>query len=155
MPINLPLHTRRMAGLVNRPGGITVSEAVMAAEANLETLRDRGLEEIATTVTQMQAIGDTLKAGPDAAGQAELYKLSNFLVGVAGVFGFPGVGEVSFSLCSLLDRLRTSGAWSMPSVRIHLDSLRLVYAGNLQGGELAAISTALRQVVDRIPAVPA
>ena len=155
MSVNVPLHTRRLAGLVNRPGGITVSEAVMAAEANLETLRDRGLEEIAAAVARMLAVGDLLKSGADAAEQAELYKLSNFLVGVSGVFGYPGLGEVAFSLCSLLDRLRINGLWSMPSVRIHLDSLRLVHSGNLQGGELAAISMALRQVVDRVPATPA
>ena len=155
MSVNLPLHTRRLAGLVNRPGGITVSEAVLAAEANLETLRDRGLGEIASTVTRMLAIGEALKAGPDLAEQAELYRLGNFLVGVSGVFGFGGVGEVAFSLCSLLDRLRTAGVWSMPSVRIHLDSLRLVYAGNLQGGDMVAIGAALRQVVERLPANPA
>ncbi len=155
MSVNLPLHTRRLAGLVNRPGGITVSEAVLAAEANLETLRDRGLGEIASTVTRMLAIGDTLRAGTDAAEQAELYKLSNFLVGVCGVFGYGGVGEVAFSLCSLLDRLRSAGLWNVPSVRIHLDSLRLVHAGNLQGAEMVAIGAALRQVVDRIPAMTA
>ena len=70
------------------------------------------------------------------------------------MFGYTGVGEVAFSLCSLLDRLRTAGLWSMPSVRIHLDSLRLVYGGNLQGGEMAAIGAALRQVVDRVPSAP-
>ncbi len=151
MSINLPLHTRRLAGLVNRPGGITVSEAVVAAEANLETLRDRGVEEIAAAVTRLLAIGDGLKPVADPAEQAELYKLSNFLVGVSGVFGLACVGEVAFSLCSLLDRLRTAGMWSVPSVRIHLDSLRLAHGGNLQPGEMAAIGTALRQVVDRIP----
>ena len=127
----------------------------MAAEANLENLRDRGLEEIAAAVTRMLAIGDALKAGPDLAEQAELYKVGNFLVGVSGVFGFGGVGEVAFSLCSLLDRLRSAGLWNMPSVRIHLDSLRLVYAGNLQGGDMVAIGAALRQVVERVPAIPA
>ncbi len=152
MSVNLPLHTRRMAGLVNRPGGITVSEAVTAAEANLETLRSRGLEEMAAAMARMQAIGEGLKAGPDPAEQAELYNLSNFLVGVSGVFGFGGLGEVAFSLCTLLDRMRMSATWSMPSIQIHLDSLRLAYAGNLQGAEMAAVGAALRQVVDRVPA---
>ncbi len=151
---NLPPHTRRMASLVNRPGGVTVSEAVAAAEANLETLRGRGLEEIATAMARVQAIGEALKLRPDAADQAELYTVSNFLVGVCGVFGLAGLGEVAFSLCSLLDRLRISGVWSMPSVQIHLDSLRLAYAGNLQASEMAAIGVALRQVVGRVPAPP-
>ena len=151
MSLNLPLHTRRMAGLVNRPGGLTADEAVTAAEANLESLRGRGLEEIATAVERMHAIGDTLKAGSNEAAQTELYTLSNFLVGVAGVFGFAGLGEVAFSLCTLLDRMRISASWSMASVQIHLDSLRLAYAGKLQGNQMSSIATALKQVVDRVP----
>lgn len=154
MSVNLPLHTRRMAGLVNRPGGITVSEAVTAAEANLAGLRGRGLEEITTTLERIAVIGDALKAGPDEALQAELYTLGNFLVGVAGVFGMGGLGEVAFSLCSLLDRLRGAGWWSLPSLQIHLDSLKLVHAGNLQGPDLAAIGAALRKVVERVPTPP-
>ena len=152
MSVNLPLHTRRLSSLVNKPGGITLSEAVTAAEANLETLRERGVGEITTTLARMQVLGEALKAHATAADQAELYQLSNFLVGVSGVFGFGGLGEVGFSLCSLLDRLRMSGSWSMPSVQIHLDSLRLAHAGNLQEEEMAAIRTALRRVVDRVPA---
>ena len=152
MSVNLPLHTRRMAGLVNRPGGLTVTEAVTAAEANLATIRVRGLEEIAARLDRMYELGEMLVASPNLALQTELYDTSNFLLGVAGVFGFGGLGEVAFSLCTLLDRLRMSGTWAMASVQIHLHSLRLVYAGNLQGPDVSAILTALRQVVDRVPA---
>ncbi len=154
MSVNLPPHTRRMAGLVNRPGGMTASEAVSAAEANLDTLRVRGLEEITAALARMQVLGEAMKGGPKPEQQEELYKLGNFLVGVSGVFGFSALGEVAFSLCTLLDRLRMAGSWSMPPVQIHLDSLRLAYSGNGQGNNLSAIGLALRQIVDRIPAVP-
>lgn len=152
MSANLPDHTRRMSAMVNRPGGITLSQAVSAAEANLETLRERGLDEITTALTRVYALGEALKTNPSAADQAELYKLGNFLVGVSGVFGFAGLGEISFSLCCLLDRLRMAGSWSMPSVQIHLDSLRLAYSGTVQDAEMAAIRQALRRVVDRVQA---
>ncbi len=147
----LPLHTRRLAGLVNQPGGITVSEAVAAAETNLATIRDRGLEEITAIMLRIQALGESLRVTPDAALQMELYKASNSLVGIAGVFGLGGLGEVAFSLCNLLDRLRATGLWSFPSVRIHLDSMRLAQAGTLSEAEMTAIGAALRQVVDRVP----
>jgi hypothetical protein len=148
---NLPLHTRRLAGLVNRPGGITVSEAVAAAETNLATIRDRGLEEITAIMLRIQGLGERLRVQPDAALQMDLYTASNSLVGIAGVFGLGGLGEVAFSLCNLLDRLRAANLWSFPSVQIHLDSMRLAQTGTLTEAEMTSIATALRQVVDRIP----
>ncbi|WP_158744828.1 hypothetical protein [Acidisphaera sp. L21] len=149
---NLPLHTRRLSGLVNRPGGITVSEAVVAAEANLATIRVRGLDEITSTLAKIQTIGEALRAGPNPVKQTELYDLSNILVGVCGVFGMGGLGEVAFSLCSLLDRMREAGVWSMPSVQTHLDSLRLLHSATLEPAAMAAVTAALRQVVERVPA---
>ena len=149
---NLPLHTRRLAGLVNRPGGITASEAVAAAESNLATIRDRGLDEITAIMARIMALGDTLRTACDPAVQADLYAASNSLVGIAGVFGFGPLGEIAFSLCNLLDRLRAAGIWSMASVQIHLDSMRLAQTGTLGATEVAAINAALRQVVERIPA---
>ncbi len=148
---SLPLHTRRLAGLVNRPGGITASEAVAAAETNLATIRDRGLEEITGTMLRVQALGDKLRVKPDTALQMELYSASNSLVGIAGVFGLGALGEVAFSLCNLLDRFRAAGVWRFASVQIHLDSMRLAQAGTLTEVEMAAIGAALRQVVDRVP----
>ena len=152
---NLPLHTRRLAGLVNRPGGITASEAVAAAETNLATIRDRGMEEITATMARILVLGETLRRAGDPALQAELYAASNSLVGIAGVFGLGPLGEIAFSLCNLIDRLRAAGLWSSASVQIHLDSMRLAQAGALSPAEVASIGAALRQVVERVPSTPA
>ena len=65
MTKHLPLHTRRIAQLVNRPGGLTAEEAVVAAERNLAALHAGGVSEIAATIGQMQAIGRALRGGMD------------------------------------------------------------------------------------------
>ena len=69
-----------------------MSEAVAAAETNLATIRDRGLEEITAIMLRIQGLGEKLRVKPDAALQMELYTASNSLVGIAGVFGLGPLG---------------------------------------------------------------
>ncbi len=103
----IPAHVRRFANLVNRPGGQTAEEAIGAASTNLATIRDKLVGAIDTTLMRMQALGATLQAGHDPAVTQELYNLANTIIGLAGTAGLGSLGEVSYSLCELIDRLRT------------------------------------------------
>lgn len=153
---SLPSHTKRLAQLVLRPGGITADEAVAAAEQSLEGLRDRGMSEMAATLGRMNALAAELAPG-DAAGRgSEVYTLSNSLVGIAGVFGRGGLGEIALSLCTLVERLLLAGRWDAQAVRLHLDTMRLLLDGTVSEAEMRTIGAALRQVVDRVrvPAAP-
>ena len=147
----MPAHTKRLAGLVNQPGGLTEDEAVLAAHANLETIRERTLLQMDETLSLMQATGRTLQSG--GADLDALYIQSNTIVGVAGVFGMAGLSAVAYSLCELLDRMRTSRVWNKLAVSAHLDSLRLMRSaapGETLNDEMRA---ALRSLVDRVPGV--
>ena len=149
MAKSLPNHTRRMAELVNQPGGLTAREAVSSAESRLETIRDSSLKELAAMVENMIAMGDQLSQSKDVAVCQKLYTTSNSVVGVAGVFGIPELGEVALSLCTLLDRQSLAGSWHREAVELHLNSLRLM----CQGGTTAlnrSVIQALHQVVARI-----
>ena len=146
----VPAHTRRIAQLVMRPGGITVTEAVTAAEQSLDKLRDRGLAEISSTIERMSAAATELALGLDESRAGELYTLSNSLIGVAGVFGKDGLGEIALRLCTLIEMSLLAKRWDSQSVRLHVDSLRLLADNNLSPAEVAKIGSALRQVVDRL-----
>jgi hypothetical protein len=150
----VPAHTKRIAQLVNRPGGITATEAVAAAEQSLEGLRDRGLSEIAETIDRMFGIAKEIGRGPDTNRAGELYSQSNSLVGVAGVFGKNGLGEVALSLCTLIERLLLAKSWDGLAIQLHLDSMRLLAATSMGKSEVSAIGDALRHVVDRLPSKP-
>jgi chemotaxis protein histidine kinase CheA len=150
----IPAHTRRLAGLVHRPGGLTEDEAVSAADANLETIRERTLQRMDGTLQLMDAIGRTLEAGIDRQALEELYAHSNTIVGVAGVFGMGGLSAVAYSLCELIDRMRTSRTWNAQAVSVHLDSLRLMRASGPGHEENREMQAALRRLVDRVPAAP-
>jgi chemotaxis protein histidine kinase CheA len=150
----IPAHTRRLAGLVHRPGGLTEEEAVCAADANLETIRERTLQQMDGTLQLMQTIGQTLETSADRTALEALYAHSNTIVGVAGVFGMAGLSAVAYSLCELIDRLRTSRTWNAQAVSIHLDSLRLMRMAGPGGTENREMQTALRRLVDRVPVSP-
>ena len=150
MPRALPSHTRRLAELVNRPGGITADEAVRAAEARLNTIRDAGLTELGQMVEHMQAAGGALARSPSLSVCDELYAVSNSLVGVAGVFGLPELGEVAFSLCTLLDRQRRSGSWDGETVYLHVNSAKLMLSSDADQAARRAVISALQQVVSRL-----
>ena len=145
----LPLHTKRLAQLVHRPGGITATEAVAAAEQRLEGLRDRGLSEISSTLSRMQDLATDIAAGRADRQGSDLYTLSNSLIGVAGVFGKGGLGEIALSLCTLIERLLLVGRWDAQAVQLHLQSMHLAENG-VSDLEMKTIGTALRQVVDRV-----
>ncbi len=147
---HLPEHTRRTAQLVNRPGGMTVQDAVSAAEQSIAGLRDRGLADMAQTICGMQAIA--VEIGPDGDDERanELYRESNSLIGVAGVFSRAGLGDVAMSLCTLIERLLLARQWDATAVKLHLDSLRLLSGEGISPAQMSVIGTALRQVVDRL-----
>ena len=155
MTKHLPAHTRRLAQLVNQPGGITAQEAVAAAEQQLESLRERGLSDITATIQAVQALAGSLQPEELAARGNELYRMSNSLIGVAGVFGKGGVGDVALSFCTLIERMTLAQHWDRNAIQAHLDSLRLLSQDGVTQQEVVTIRAALRQVVDRLkPAVP-
>ena len=145
----LPSHTRRLAELVHRPGGLTAAEAVQAAEARLDTIRESSIKEITAMVDNMIVVGERLLQSRAQEDCDSLYVASNSVVGVAGVFTLNELGEVAFSLCKLLDHQRTYGTWSAPALRLHLDSLRLMF-GEEDGAAKRAVIDALHKIVDRV-----
>ena len=156
MPGPLPAHTRRLSALVNRPGGITAEEAVRAAEERLDTIREASVQEIAVMLDRMCAIGSRCanEDHPDPALRNELYTVSNTLVGVGGVFGMAELGEIAFSLCTLLDRLQQFKSWNTQAIQLHLNSLRVVFSGDQDGPGKRKIVEALRQVAGRFAKQP-
>ena len=148
----IPAHTKRLAAKVNQPGGLTEEEAVTAATANLETLRERTQHELESTIQQIRTIGQALQSPPAPEAVRELYSLSNSVVGIAGIYGMSGMSAVAYSLCELVDRLRTAKIWNAQAVAIHIDSLMLMQGAGPGKEQEAEIQTALRKLLDRVPA---
>ena len=138
----------RLSLLLHQPGGMTVAEASAAACARLRNMQPEAIASIDTMIARMAALGPSLAQGPDKAALDELYVLANAVFGIAGLFGLNAVGEVAYSLCDLIDRLRASGTWHPLAVQVHLNGLALARA---TGGDSAhAVARGLRRVAGSI-----
>jgi chemotaxis protein histidine kinase CheA len=115
----------RLSLLLRQPGGMTVAEASAAAHARLSNMQPEAVASIDGMIARMAALGPSLARGPDRAALDELYVLANAVFGTAGLFGLHEVGEVAYSLCDLIDRLRASGTWHPLAVQVHLNGLAL------------------------------
>lgn len=131
------------------PARRTADEAaVRATEANRHDIRNDVINEIEGILDRMHAIET---AGDDAQTLDELYTLANNVVGMAGLFGMSGLGQVCFGLCELLDRLRSQHIQDAPAVRVHMGSLHLLRPDSTYNQEQqAAVVAALRCIVVRL-----
>lgn len=146
-----PRKANAFAKLVRQPGGLTMNEAVRAADANLQSIRGQLLAEVEASVERMQTLGRALRDASDGGALEELYALANSVVGMSGASGLRALGQVCYSLCEVIDRLQTSGAWNGPAVQVHMDSLWLLRPGTAEGeAQQEAIVVALKRVVGRI-----
>jgi hypothetical protein len=111
----------RLAKMLRSPGGgITIKRALGAAEANLESIREAGAEEIDAILRQMTAL---LAAGGGLADAPELYKMSNLVVGFAGTFGMTELSQAAYSLCDTLDGMITTQRWRQAPVDVHVTAM--------------------------------
>ena len=142
-------HPNRLTHFVNTADGIPLAEAIAAADAKLVDIKPPGLVHIDAVMAELDANAPTK---PSAAEIERLYRIANELAGVGAVFGLPALGRAAYSLCELLDALRTRESWNAAAVGVHLDGLRLLRqedAGTLTPEAITAVLAGLDQVVAR------
>jgi chemotaxis protein histidine kinase CheA len=140
----------RLAHFVNTADGITLAEALARADAKLEEIRPPSLERIDEALAEL---GAKAPAAPSAPEVDRLYRLANELAGTAGVFGLAGLGRAAYSLCELLDVLKTAASWNAAAVTVHLEGLRLLRGADeaaMPPEATAAILAGLDKVVARV-----
>ena len=142
-------HPNRLTHFVNTADGIPMGEAIAAAEGKLAEIKPPGLVHIDAVMAELDA---KAPVRPSAAEVERLYRIANELAGVGMVFGLPALGRAAYSLCELLDALRSNEAWNAAAVSVHLDGLRLLHqedAGVLTPEAIEAVLAGLDQVVAR------
>ena len=116
----------RLAKVVFMPGGKTIAQALDDAQANLDEIRAEALDLLRAKLEEIQALGRKSAQNPSAADLETLYALSGEVLDIAGLFGLPELGQAAFSLCELLDRLKSRKAWNWPAVQVHLHGLLIL-----------------------------
>ncbi len=143
-------YENKLAKLVREPGGLKVSVALEQAEENLESVRDECLIAVDERLAEIERLHRSSPKQPNDEIVEQIYRAANDIHGLAGVFDLSELGDAAFSLCELVDRLRTTGRWNGASIEVHLFALRLLRHPD-EHADRAAILEGLRQVTDRVP----
>jgi hypothetical protein len=144
--------TSRLSKIIKQPGGTTVRGALKDAKLNLEKMRLECVIEIDAKLGEIQQRFGRAHDRPADDQIDEFYRLSNDIVGTAGLFDLTELGEAAFSLCELLDRLKSSDQWDGPAIEIHLSALTLLRRATPDAPENQPVLEGLRKLTARVDA---
>jgi hypothetical protein len=141
----------RLAKLARQPGGLTLDEAVRAAEHRLDSIRDRCVDRLGERAAELAQEAEAQRAAGRAGETAcfeKLYRIANAIYGVAAPFELKGMAEVAAGLCDLIDGFRRGEPVNWEAVDVHVDGVRLLAVGGEQHAE--PIFEGLRKVRSRV-----
>ena len=121
----------RLSELVQRFGGLTREEAVAAATIQLESLRQEADSAVETAIAQLEKMAGDRGAG--AAAMKQMLPLCDQIVTLAGTYGYGALDKATRSLCDLMDGLITAGMQDRASIRVHVQTIRMMAPGNSLG----------------------
>lgn len=143
-------YENRLAKTLNYKKGLTLTEAVTAADGRLVELRERTLDEIDATVAEIQALAQDIKRLDDPRVQ-DIYAAANRINAIAGVFERTEMGEAAYSLCELISRFRANERWSSAMVAVHVDALQVMrQVQDHDPDHCKALREGLRKVVESV-----
>jgi hypothetical protein len=121
-------YENRLAKSVSNRGGMTAAEALSAAQAAVEEVREPSMAEIDSSLQQIYGLGEAMKAAGagDEAALQRMYACANRVVAMGGVFGLAELGQAAYSLCELVSRFQTLDRFQYNLIQVHLDGLRLL-----------------------------
>ncbi len=125
----------RLSELVKKFGGLSRDDAVAAATRQLETMRGEADAVILTAIGQLEKIVTSDKSNGSAAVMNELLPLCDQIVTLAGTYGYTALDKATRSLCDLLDGLLSAGKQDRPSIRVHVQTIRMLTPGNSLNAE--------------------
>jgi hypothetical protein len=141
----------RLGKVIWIPGGKTIAQALDDAQGNLDEIRGKELDVLRAKLEEIQKLGKQNELTPNSADIGALYALSSEIIDSAGLFGLAELGEAAFSLCELLDRLRSRKSWNWPAVQVHLHGLLILAdPDKIPPDARSAVVDGLRQVCERV-----
>jgi hypothetical protein len=123
-----------LAQQMAQPGGRTLADVERRANERLARHKGEAMQAVAATVTELERI---CAARPEAA-EAEVYRLASQLLDLAGFFDTGPLYDAGYSLAETADRMAASGAWTWPSVEVHVRALRLILAADCKADATSA-----------------
>lgn len=138
----------RLANMIKERGGILAKDAIVAAEAGVESLREASLAALDETIAELEhRFGKGVEGRENGSFEA-LYLLASRIIDVGQYVSDSGVDKAAVSLCTLADSQAEAGVWRWDAVDVHLNALRLLrtVGKDLPGDQRDAMLEGLYQV---------
>lgn len=116
----------RLAALIKDKGGVMAKDALAAAEAGVETLRESTMAALDEHLGEIERRFG--KGNPDRASESfeALYHLASKTIDVSIFVADAGIDKAATSLCGLADSCSEQGAWRWDAVDVHLNAMKLL-----------------------------
>lgn len=116
----------RLATLIKDKGGILAKDAVAAAEAGVEGLRESSMAALDGVLAEIERRFG--KGAENRAGESyeALYLLASRIIDVGIFVADAGIDKAAMSLCGLADSCAEGKAWRWDAVDVHLNALKLL-----------------------------
>jgi hypothetical protein len=115
----------RLAKMIKEGGGLMAKDAIIAAEAGVESLREASLAALDEALTEIER-----RFGAGTPRESEsfetLYALTLKIIDVSAFVADAGVDQAAISLAALTDSCAEVGVWRWDAVDVHLNALRLL-----------------------------
>ncbi|HEY0282428.1 MAG TPA: hypothetical protein VGC27_07385 [Rhizomicrobium sp.] len=121
----------RLAGILRSPGGISRTEAVTAATASIESLREEYVKLIPLEIAALETI--VAEAGADEIDARDIERLldrAGRLLTLSGTFGYSLLDAVAKCFCDLAAGMIEKGITCTGPITVHLRAMRLVCPGS-------------------------
>ena len=137
-----------------KSGGARAIELLARADANLEFLRPRCLNQISDLIAEIANRYGAAKRKGDEDFDG-LYSLSAKIIDISTPVADLEIDRAAFSLCELVDRCDGVGQWDWPSVDVHIDALMLLRldAGTMPAEARQQIFNGLQKLNKRLPSL--
>lgn len=136
--------------MVQRRGGIKVSEALAAAAANLETLEDICQAELDLRLRPVLTLLDRNPAvRPPDEDLAEVMAQANAALTVCGVLKLPMLAQALIMLCALADALRHTTYWPAGALTPAVNLVTLTRAGHIGAAAAETLLGELKRCLAR------
>ena len=118
----------RLSELAGRFGGLSREDAVAAAAKELEILRPEANKAIEAAVAGLEKIVSAAIQHRDGSSalMKELLPPADQIVTLAGTYGYTALDKAARSLCDLLDGLLAQEKSDLASIRVHVQTIRMI-----------------------------
>jgi hypothetical protein len=124
--------------LVDQTGGLSIEDAVRAAERNVASIRDESVAEVDRNIELLARSAAAVAAdATNLSARDEVYAHANVIAGLAGCCGLSEVGQAAFCLCDLADLYIVSNYWNADAVAVHLSAIAVLRAPDIAGAPAA------------------